>query len=127
MIKKFRIWLLASMWRYLSRKQCQIILDFISIGNDKKKMIALIKELHQKNDGSYKSSNSNLWLYLPCGHFRVQHQHGYVSIAYCGNGQYAWKMYLTTKENYHIEELIDFKEEAALKLYPDSFERYWAD
>ena len=124
---KLAIWLLALLWRYRSRKQCQVISKFLSLGNDKKKMVALIKELHRNNDGSYKSSNANLWLNIPCGHFRIKHCHGYVSLAYHSGSERMWETYLVKKNQYDVSDLIDFKEEASHKLFPESHGKRWED
>lgn len=113
---KFKIWLLASLWRYRSRKQCQLILKFLSLSGEKKKMVALIKELHRNNDGSYKSSNANLYLYIPCGYFHIQHKHGYIFITYRSNSGFGCKICLWEKTTYDLNIFVDFKEEAAVKL-----------
>lgn len=107
------------MWRYRSKKEIQIVKKFGLFGGDKKKMVALIKELHLNNDGSYKSSNSIIHLNVACGTIKIQHRGGYVSITYINHQGWGWKRYLIEKEDFSEKEIIDFKEEATFMLSPD--------
>lgn len=108
----FLVWCLVWVICFRTRKSRKIIHDFMLLGGDKKKMITRIKELHLLNDGSYKSSNANVWLKTPYGHFRIKHQHGYVTVSYYFKDNLQWRYYLTEAVLLKVDEMIYYREEA---------------